>query len=53
MPITNLTRDIVESSIGHGFAKDDFATMLLVAAANAGIELTSENADVTDGLDVE
>lgn len=53
MPITNLTRDIVESSIGHGFAKDDFATMLLIAAANAGIELTSENADVTDGLDVE
>jgi 3-hydroxyisobutyrate dehydrogenase len=51
MPITNLTRDIVESSIGHGFAQDDFATMLLVAAANAGVELTSENADVTDGLD--
>ncbi len=53
MPITNLTRDIVESTIGHGFAKDDFATMLLVAAANAGIELTSEQADVTDGLDPE
>lgn len=53
MPITNLTRDIVESTIGHGFAKDDFATMLLVAAANAGIELTSEHADVTDGLDPE
>lgn len=53
MPITNLTRDIVESTIGHGFAKDDFATMLLIAAANAGIELTSEHADVTDGLDPE
>lgn len=51
MPITNLTRDIVESSIGHGFAKDDFATMLLVAAANAGVELTSEQADVSDGLE--
>jgi 3-hydroxyisobutyrate dehydrogenase len=53
MPITNLTRDIVESSIGHGFAKDDFATMLLIAAANAGVELKSEQADVTDGLDGE
>ncbi len=53
MPITNLTRDIVESTVGRGFAKDDFATMLLVAAANAGVELKSENADVTDGLDPE
>jgi 3-hydroxyisobutyrate dehydrogenase-like beta-hydroxyacid dehydrogenase len=53
MPITNLTRDIVESTIGHGYAKDDFATMLLIAAANAGVELTSEQADVTDGLDPE
>jgi 3-hydroxyisobutyrate dehydrogenase len=51
MPITNLTRDIIESAIGHGYAKDDFATMLLVAAANAGLELTSENAEVGDGLD--
>ena len=53
MPITNLTRDIVESSIGHGYAKDDFATLLLIAAANAGVELKSEDADVTDGLDPE
>jgi len=53
MPITGLTRDIVESSIGRGFEKDDFATLLLVAAENAGVELQSENADVTDGLDPE
>ncbi|MDP1878118.1 MAG: NAD(P)-dependent oxidoreductase, partial [Actinomycetota bacterium] len=53
MPITSLTREIVQSAIGHGFAKDDFATMLLVAAANAGLELSSENADVSDGLDPE
>lgn len=51
MPITNLTRDIVESSIGHGYESEDFATLLLIAAANAGVELKSENADVTDGLD--
>jgi 3-hydroxyisobutyrate dehydrogenase len=53
MPITNLTRDIIESTIGHGYSSDDFATMLLIAAANAGIELESEHADVTDGLDPE
>jgi 3-hydroxyisobutyrate dehydrogenase len=51
MPITNMVRDIVESTIGRGFAQDDFATMLLVAAGNAGIELTSEHADVSDGLE--
>ena len=53
MPITNLTRDIVESAIGHGHRADDFATMLLVAAANAGVVLASEDADVSDGLDPE
>ncbi len=53
MPITNLTRDIIESTIGHGHASEDFATMLLVAAANAGVELSGEDADVTDGLDPE
>ncbi len=53
MPITGLTRDIVESSIGRGFARDDFATLLLVAAGNAGVDLKSEDADVTDGLDPE
>ena len=42
MPITGLTRDLVESSVGHGHAADDFATLLLVAAANAGVELESE-----------
>jgi 3-hydroxyisobutyrate dehydrogenase len=51
MPITNMTRDIVESSIGHGHERDDFATLLLIAAANAGVELFSENADVSDGLE--
>ena len=53
MPITNMTRDIVESSIGHGFEGEDFATLLLIAAANAGIELTSEDGNVTDGLEIE
>ncbi len=53
MPITTLTRDLVETSVGRGFAKDDFATLLLVAAANAGVTLESEEADVSDGLDPE
>jgi 3-hydroxyisobutyrate dehydrogenase len=53
MPITTLTRDLVEASVGRGFAKDDFATLLLVAAANAGVTLESEDVDVSDGLEPE
>ena len=51
MPITNLVRDIVDSCIDRGYAEDDFSIMLLIAAANAGVTLTSESADVNDGLE--
>ncbi len=50
MPITNAVRDIVDSCIDRGYAEDDFSTLLLIAAANAGVTLTSESADVKDGL---
>jgi 3-hydroxyisobutyrate dehydrogenase-like beta-hydroxyacid dehydrogenase len=50
MPITNAVREIVDSCIDRGYAEDDFSTMLLIAAANAGVTLTSESADVNDGL---
>ncbi len=51
MPITNAVRNIVGSCIDRGYAEDDFSTLLLIAAANAGVTLTSESADVNDGLD--
>jgi len=50
MPITNAVRDIVDSCIDRGYAEDDFSTLLLIAAANAGVTLTSESANVKDGL---
>lgn len=50
MPITNAVRDIIDSCIDRGYAEDDFSTLLLIAAANAGVTLTSESADVKDGL---
>ena len=53
MPITNLTRDIVESTIGHGHRADDFATMLLVARPTPGSSSPARDADVSDGLDPE
>ena len=37
--------------LGAGHADQDFAALLTVAAAAAGLTLVSENADISDGLD--
>jgi 3-hydroxyisobutyrate dehydrogenase len=50
MPLTSLTRDMVQTLIGHGYADQDFSTLLLLEAKAAGIELKPENAAVGDGL---
>jgi 3-hydroxyisobutyrate dehydrogenase-like beta-hydroxyacid dehydrogenase len=53
MPVAALTAQLVASAIGAGYDKEDFATLLLEEARRSGVELTSENADVSDGLDAE
>jgi 3-hydroxyisobutyrate dehydrogenase len=50
MPIASATRQIVAQEVGAGNTELDFATLLLTVARGAGLELESENADVTDGL---
>jgi 3-hydroxyisobutyrate dehydrogenase len=50
MPLTSLTRDIVQTLIGHGYTDEDFSTLLLLQAKASGIELQPENIDVGDGL---
>ncbi len=50
MPIASATRQIVAQEVGEGNTELDFATLLLRVAKGAGLELTPENADVTDGL---
>ncbi|WEK14966.1 MAG: NAD(P)-dependent oxidoreductase [Candidatus Microbacterium phytovorans] len=50
MPIASATRQIVAQEVGAGNTELDFATLLLAVARGAGLELESENADVTDGL---
>jgi 3-hydroxyisobutyrate dehydrogenase len=50
MPLASLTRDMVQTLIGHGYAEQDFSTLLLLEAKAAGIELKSENVEVGDGL---
>ncbi|HKE70718.1 MAG TPA: NAD(P)-dependent oxidoreductase [Nocardioidaceae bacterium] len=53
MPVAALTAQLVASAIGAGYDKEDFATLLLEEARRSGVELTSENADVSDGLGAE
>jgi 3-hydroxyisobutyrate dehydrogenase len=50
MPLTSLTRDLLQQMIGRGMTEADFSTLLLVQAQNSGLELKSENAPVGDGL---
>ena len=49
MPTTSITRDQVQSLIGHGY-EDDFSQLLLLEAAAAGLPLRSEETEVDDGL---
>lgn len=50
MPVTNLTRDIVQSLIGNGHGDSDFAALIELQAKASGYEIQSENVDVSDGL---
>lgn len=50
MPLASITRDMVQTLIGHGYADQDFATLLMLGAKASGIELKSENVKVSDGL---
>jgi 3-hydroxyisobutyrate dehydrogenase-like beta-hydroxyacid dehydrogenase len=50
MPLTSLTRDLLQQMIGHGMTEQDFSTLLLMQAKASGIELKSENKEVGDGL---
>ena len=50
MPVASLVHQLVQSLVGHGYGEDDFATLLVLQARSAGLELVSENAEVSDGL---
>jgi 3-hydroxyisobutyrate dehydrogenase len=50
LPLTSLTRDLLQQMIGHGMTEQDFSTLILMQAKAAGIELKPENAAVGDGL---
>jgi 3-hydroxyisobutyrate dehydrogenase len=50
MPLTSLTRDLLQQMIGHGLTEEDFSTLLLMQARASGIALEPENVPVGDGL---
>jgi len=50
MPVTALTREIIQNLVGLGFADQDFATLMVQQARNSGYELKPENVPVNDGL---
>ncbi len=49
MPLASLTRDMVQTLIGHGYDQD-FSQLLQLQAKASGLELKSENVKLSDGL---
>jgi 3-hydroxyisobutyrate dehydrogenase len=50
LPLASLTRDILQSLIGHGTSDEDFAKLIVHHAKASGIALEPENVAVDDGL---
>jgi 3-hydroxyisobutyrate dehydrogenase-like beta-hydroxyacid dehydrogenase len=50
MPLTSITRDLLQQMIGQGMTEQDFSTLLLMQAKNSGLDLKPENVQVSDGL---
>jgi 3-hydroxyisobutyrate dehydrogenase len=51
LPVAALVHQLIQTLIGRGHGDNDFAALLELEAASAGLELVSENADISDGLD--
>jgi 3-hydroxyisobutyrate dehydrogenase len=50
MPLASLTRDVVQSLIGHGMDDEDFAKLIVLQARASGLALQAEQVAVDDGL---
>ncbi len=53
LPVAALVHQIVQSLVGRGHGEQDFAALLELEAQSAGLDLVSEEADVSDGLETE
>ena len=50
MPVTTAAREVVQMLIGNGYTEEDFAALLSLQAASSGMELKSEDKQISDGL---
>jgi 3-hydroxyisobutyrate dehydrogenase-like beta-hydroxyacid dehydrogenase len=50
MPLTSITRDLLQQMIGQGMIEEDFSTLLLMQAKNSDLDIKAENVQVSDGL---
>ena len=51
MPAAAATRESVARMVGHGHDEVDFSILLVETAKDAGLELRSENVQISDGLE--
>ena len=51
MPVATAAQQVVQALIGHGYTDVDFAALLELQAKASGLELESEAAPVSDGLE--
>ncbi len=50
LPVAAVVHEEVQAAIGRGHGDEDFASLLIEQARNAGLELEPEGIDVADGL---
>jgi ribosome biogenesis SPOUT family RNA methylase Rps3 len=50
MPVAAITAQLVQASVSSGRVTEDFAVLLDLQAASAGLELKPEDVRVDDGL---
>lgn len=53
LPVASVTRNIVAQEVGNGNVELDFASLIFTVAKGAGLQLVSEKAPVSDGLEPE
>lgn len=51
MPVASLVHQLVQALVGYGYGEQDFAALIELQAHAAGLQLTSEDAEVSDGLE--
>ena len=51
MPVATAAQQVVQALIGHGYTDVDFAALIELQAKASGLELESESAPVSDGLE--